>query len=81
MVGNVRTDSLQVITQEERCRKNLAWLHADNLEGTCARCPHKSECHGGCPEILLVMCRSRFENEYCYHRIEEQQILDSLSTP
>ena len=75
VVGNVRREPLSVICRERRCEANLAWLSADQLTGQCARCAFKQECQGGCPEILLCMCRSRTENEYCYHRIEQHRIL------
>jgi len=71
VVGNVRDPGgLTAILAEERCRTNLAWCHAKNLRGLCATCPHAAVCHGGCPDILLTMCRDRLENEYCYHRLE-----------
>jgi radical SAM protein with 4Fe4S-binding SPASM domain len=75
VVGNVRRETLRQVCLEERCRKNLAWLRPDALTGACGRCPFQRECRGGCPEILLSMCSHRTENEYCYHRIEEQRIL------
>ncbi len=79
IVGNVRRDSLQTICREERCRKVLAWLTPPSLTGACAECVFQRECQGGCPEILISMCRSRTENDYCYHRIEQRQILESLA--
>ena len=75
VVGNLRRDSLKAICDEERCRKALSWLSAETLTGVCAACPYKLDCRGGCPEILLSMCRVRSENEYCYHRIEQDRIL------
>lgn len=75
VVGNVRRDSLATICREERCRDVLAWAQADALTGVCRSCAFKQECRGGCPEILLSMCRRRTENEYCYHRIEQQRIV------
>ncbi len=75
IVGNVRSESLADICREERCKHNLAWACADNLTGECAACRFQASCQGGCPEILLSMCRSRSENEYCYYRIEQQRIL------
>ncbi|MBN1611533.1 MAG: radical SAM protein [Polyangiaceae bacterium] len=75
VVGNVRRESLRRVCEEERCKHNLAWLRPDTLTGACARCPFRAECRGGCPEILMCMCTSRTENEYCYRRIEEQRIL------
>lgn len=77
VVGNVRREPLSVVCRERRCGENLAWLSADQLTGQCATCPFKEECQGGCPEILLSMCQSRTENEYCYHRIEQQRILSA----
>jgi radical SAM protein with 4Fe4S-binding SPASM domain len=81
VVGNVRRESLGEICRHERCRQALGWLSAETLSGECARCPFKAECQGGCPEILISMCRSRTENEYCFHRIEEQRILSALRAP
>lgn len=78
IVGNVRRDSLRAICQEQRCRHALSWLRAEALTGVCARCPFKQECQGGCPEILLSMCRSRTENEFCFHRIEQERIVREL---
>ena len=78
VVGNVRRDSLGDVCREERCRAVLGWLSAERLTGECARCPYKAECQGGCPEILLSMCRQRTENEYCFHRIEQRRILAAL---
>lgn len=79
VVGNVREPGgFARILEEERCRSNLAWCHARNLQGMCAACPHAQVCHGGCPDILLTMCRSRHENEYCYHRFEMRSIMDAL---
>jgi radical SAM protein with 4Fe4S-binding SPASM domain len=75
VVGNVRRDSLAAICREERCREVISWARAERLTGVCGACPFKAECQGGCPEILLSMCRSRTENEYCYHRIEQQRIV------
>jgi len=75
VVGNVRRDSLAAICAEERCRKALAWHRPDALTGACASCPQRQECSGGCPEILLCMCKARTENEYCYRHIEERRIL------
>ncbi len=77
VVGNLRREPLSVICRERRCAEALAWLSADQLTGQCGRCPFKGECQGGCPEILLSMCRSRTENEYCYHRIEQRRILSA----
>jgi radical SAM protein with 4Fe4S-binding SPASM domain len=78
IVGNVRTESLVAICHEERCRHNLTWVQADKLTGECALCARRSECNGGCPEILLSMCQSRTENEYCFWRIEQGRILDEV---
>jgi len=78
IVGNVRRDSLKQICLEERCRSNLAWLSSENLTGVCAGCGFRQDCRGGCPEILLTMCESRTENEYCYHRIEQERILGEV---
>ncbi len=79
VVGNVRDPGgLARILEEERCRENLAWCHARRLEGFCASCPHASFCHGGCPDILLTMCRSRHENEYCHYRVEMLSIREAL---
>lgn len=75
VVGNVRRDSLADICREERCRRNLAWLNAGTRTGACAACRFLPACRGGCPEILLSMCAGRTENEYCYHRIEEDRML------
>jgi radical SAM protein with 4Fe4S-binding SPASM domain len=75
VVGNVRRDSLATICREERCRHALDWLRPESLTGECARCPFREMCRGGCPEILISMCQSRTENEYCYHRIEQARIL------
>lgn len=76
VVGNVRREPLSRICGEERCRRNLEWLHPGALEGICGECPFRHECSGGCPDVLISMCRSRTENEYCYHRIEQRRILD-----
>lgn len=78
VVGNIRHDSLISICTEERCRQVLSWLNPQQLTGACATCPFANECNGGCPEILLTMCRSRSENDYCYHRIEQQRILNEV---
>jgi mycofactocin biosynthetic radical S-adenosylmethionine protein MftC len=75
VVGNIRREPLAAILREERCRKNLEWLSANTLTGACATCRFKRECQGGCPEILLCMCKQPTENEYCYHRIEQARIL------
>ena len=75
IVGNVRRDPLRAVCEEERCRHNLEWLRPETLTGQCATCPFRAECRGGCPEILLSMCRNRTENEYCYHRIESERIV------
>jgi radical SAM protein with 4Fe4S-binding SPASM domain len=75
LVGNVRTESLQTICLEERCRDWLAWLEPETLTGACASCAFKEDCRGGCPEILMTMCRHRTENEYCYHRIEQDRLV------
>ncbi len=78
IVGNVRDDSLVTICQEERCKHNLQWLQPENLTGECASCAFQLDCNGGCPEILISMCEKRTENEYCYHRIEQQRILGDV---
>ncbi len=79
VVGNIRDPGgLARILEEERCRENLSWLHADHLEGVCGECPHAPSCHGGCPDILLTMCQNRLENEYCYHRLERRELLEAL---
>jgi radical SAM protein with 4Fe4S-binding SPASM domain len=78
VVGNVRGDSLVDICKEERCKTNLAWLSAESRTGACAACRFLRECRGGCPEILLSMCAKRTENEYCYYRIEEDDILGKV---
>jgi radical SAM protein with 4Fe4S-binding SPASM domain len=75
IVGSVRTGTLRAVCEEERCRDNLAWLTPRNLTGVCAACRFQAECRGGCPEILMTMCRTRTENDYCYYRIEQEQIL------
>ena len=64
-----------MVLEQERCRHNLAWLSPETLTGTCASCGFKQQCQGGCPEILLCMCERSTENQYCYHRIEQTQIL------
>jgi radical SAM protein with 4Fe4S-binding SPASM domain len=78
IVGNLRHDSLHAICTEERCRKALAWLTPPRLTGACADCAFLGDCQGGCPEILISMCRTRTENDYCYHRIEQQRILAEI---
>ncbi|MFB3891688.1 MAG: radical SAM protein [Phycisphaerae bacterium] len=75
IVGNVRRDSLAAICREERCARALDWVRAENMTGVCASCCFKDACQGGCPEILLSMCHSRTENEYCYHRIEQERVV------
>ncbi len=75
VVGNVRRESLKAICDEQRCRKALSWQSIETLTGACATCPFQLDCRGGCPEILLSMCRVRTENDYCYHRIEQDRIL------
>jgi radical SAM protein with 4Fe4S-binding SPASM domain len=75
VVGNVRTESLTQICLEERCRDKLAWLRPEALTGACAPCAFKEDCRGGCPEILMTMCRRRTENEYCYHRLEQDRLV------
>lgn len=82
VVGNVRDPGgLTRILDEERCRDNLAWCHAKNLRGVCASCPHAGVCHGGCPDILLTLCRDCHENEYCHHRLETRAITAALLDP
>ncbi|MBU1242799.1 radical SAM protein [Myxococcota bacterium] len=82
VVGNIRDPGgLTMILEEERCRTNLEWCHAKNLHGICAGCPHADVCHGGCPDILLTLCRDRHENEYCYHRLETLAITEALLDP
>ena len=78
VVGNIREHPLSVICAEERCRKDLEWLNVSRLEGVCGSCPHRRRCYGGCPDILLTMCRSPNENDYCFYKIEADRILDSL---
>ena len=78
VVGNVRRDSLLDICKEQRCRRNLEWLSTESRTGTCASCQFLRKCRGGCPEILLSMCAKRTENQYCYHRIEESDILNKV---
>ncbi len=78
VVGNVKRESLRDVCLEERCRHNLAWLSPETLTGACAPCPFRLKCRGGCPEILLSMCKRRTENEYCFHRIEQQRILNEV---
>jgi len=78
IVGNVRKESLKQICLEERCRHNLAWLSPESLTGVCADCAFRQDCRGGCPEILLTMCDGRTENEYCYHRIEQERVLGEV---
>ena len=78
VVGNVRRESLRDICRQERCRHNLSWLGPQSLSGVCADCTFKNDCQGGCPEILICMCKNRTENEYCYHRIEQQRILGEV---
>ena len=79
IVGNVREQSLSKI-----CRAKLLahcldeCLTTKNLEGVCARCPHKENCFGGCPEILCTMCQGSRENKYCYWAIEEEEIFGKL---
>lgn len=81
VVGNIRSDSLIDVCKEERCKINLSWVHSkSNKTGACKDCPFWEKCYGGCPEMLLSMCRERTENEYCYHRIEQQRILNELFT-
>jgi len=75
VVGNVRRESLRAVCREARCRDVLAWAAPEDLRGVCADCPFRLDCRGGCPEILLSMCRDRHENEYCYHRFEQARIL------
>ncbi len=78
VVGNVREHPLGEICAEERCRHHLDWLDVERLEGACRTCPHRERCYGGCPDILLTMCHSPNENEYCYYKIEEDRILGGL---
>ncbi len=75
VVGSVRTESLVNICLEERCRERLAWLGPETLTGACADCAFREDCRGGCPEILITMCRNRTENEYCFHRIERDRLV------
>lgn len=79
IAGNVRRDSLLAICREERCRRVLAWMEPRRLTGVCADCGFLDECRGGCPEILISMCKNRTENEYCYHRVEQQRILAEIA--
>ncbi len=79
IVGNLKQDSLRDICLEERCKKNLSWLTPDNLTGQCKGCTFIDKCRGGCPEILISMCKNRTENEYCYYRIEQNDILEGIT--
>ncbi len=78
VVGNVRRDSLVDICKEKRCQKNLEWLNIQTRTGACASCRFLQQCRGGCPEILLSMCHNRTENEYCYYRLEQSDILSKV---
>ena len=78
IVGNVRRDTLASICAEERCRTVLRAFSKDTRTGVCRTCPFLDECNGGCPEILLSMCKTPHENEYCYHRIEQERILREM---
>jgi radical SAM protein with 4Fe4S-binding SPASM domain len=79
IAGNIRNDSLKTICQKEMCRPCLTeWLDPSFLTGTCAKCPHKVKCRGGCPEILCTMCDGKRENQYCYWKIEEEHIQKDL---
>jgi len=78
IVGNLHHDSLKDICIEERCKSNLSWLSPENLTGACQGCTFIDKCRGGCPEILISMCKQRTENEYCYYRIEQNDIIQDL---
>lgn len=78
IVGNIRRDRLESICAEERCKRALAVFSKETREGACRSCAFLDECSGGCPEILLSMCRTPYENDYCYHRIEQDRILEEV---
>ena len=78
IVGNVRRDSLETICNEERCRTALEPFAKQTRRGVCRTCPFLETCSGGCPEILLSMCASPQENDYCYHAIEQARILKAV---
>ncbi|MBN2340414.1 MAG: radical SAM protein [Deltaproteobacteria bacterium] len=78
IVGNIRTDSLETICREERCKTALSPFSAESRTGACRACPYLDACNGGCPEILLSMSRTSTENDYCYHKIEQDRILKAL---
>jgi len=75
VVGNLRHERLKAICDEQRCRDALSWLSDRTLTGLCGSCTFKTRCQGGCPEILLSMCHTRTENEYCFHRVEQLRIV------
>lgn len=81
VVGHAWTEGLGPICEEERCRRALDWLGPDKLTGRCASCALKERCWGGCPDILVNMCRTRTENEYCFYRIETQDLLEAALEP
>lgn len=78
IVGNVRQDSLETICKEERCKKTLEPFSKQSRQGVCRSCPYLDDCGGGCPEILLSMSSTSQENDYCYHKIEQDRILKAL---
>ncbi len=78
IVGNIRTSRLEDICGEQRCEAVLKPFSKETRQGACRTCPFLESCNGGCPEILLSMCDTPFENRYCYHRIEQARILKDL---
>ena len=73
-VGNLHRERLADICGEARCRKLLEERFG-KLSGVCASCPFGHACRGGCPDILYSMCERPTENEYCFYRLEQQELL------
>lgn len=79
-VGNLRRERLADICREERCRR-LVERGFGELTGVCGRCPFAGSCRGGCPDIRVSMCSRASENEYCFYRLEQADLLDAAGTP
>jgi radical SAM protein with 4Fe4S-binding SPASM domain len=63
-LGNLSRDKLADLFAMRAERRNFIHLSQKNVEQnpTCASCGSKTSCHGGCPVMPLVNCRSNYLN-------------------
>jgi radical SAM protein with 4Fe4S-binding SPASM domain len=70
--GTIRTRPFREIWTDPNSFSRNRRFAPELLTGTCAGCVHGATCRAGCADLAFAASGRRYENPYCFHRIERE---------